>query len=85
MIDYVLDPTTTARTAQNVKDQTAYGLELELEYPFSDYLSVRGNYSYQHSEDSDTKERVAGAPIHQGFAQIQYKTSSDWNINNQYS
>ncbi len=85
LIDYVADlaPATTS-TAQNAKDQTGYGLELELEHTFNEYLSLRGNYAYQHSEYSDTNERVANAPVHQGFAQLQYKPIQNWNINTQY-
>ena len=84
LIDYALDPATTKSTAANIKDQTGYGLELELEYAFSDDLSLRGNYSYQRSQNAETKERVADAPVHQTFTQLQYKPISNLNINAQY-
>ena len=84
LIDYVQDQSTTIRTAQNIKDQEGYGLELELEYALSSHISLRGNYSYQHSEDSDTDVRIANAPVHQGFVQLQYKAHKDWNTNIQY-
>ena len=84
LIDYVYDPLTSKSYAQNVKDQTGYGAELELEYGLSNSVSLRGNYSYQHSEDSDTKERVANTPVHQAFAQVQYRPNIDWNTNVQY-
>ena len=84
LIDYVYDPLTLKSYAKNVKDQTGYGAELELEYGISDSIGLRGNYAYQHSKDSDTKERVANAPVHQAFAQIEYKPSRYWNANVQY-
>lgn len=84
LIDYVYDPLTLKSYAKNVKDQTGYGAELELEYGLSDSIGLRGNYAYQHSKDSDTKERVANAPVHQAFAQIEYKPSRYWNTNVQY-
>jgi len=84
LIDYVQDPFLTTETAQNIKDQTGYGLELELEYALTNTISLRGNYSYQHSQDSDTKERVADAPVNQLFAQVQYRPNINWNINTQY-
>jgi len=85
LIDYVQDPSPlTTSSAQNIKDQSGYGLELELEYKVTDSVSVRGNYSYQDSEDEETKEKIANAPMHQAFAQIQYKPSREWNLNTQY-
>jgi len=84
MINYVLDTTTKLTTAQNSKDQTGYGLELELEYSVSESLSLRGNYAYQHSVDDETKKRVEYAPVHQAYTQIQYTPSFNWNVNAQY-
>jgi len=85
LIDYANDalPATT-RSARNSKDQNGYGLELELEYNINKDFVLRGNYSYQHSEDADTKDRVADAPVHQAFAQVQYHPSQEWNVNAQY-
>lgn len=85
LIDYVQDTAApTPSTAQNAKSQTGYGLELEFEYALNDSVSLRANYAYQHSEDDNTKERIANAPVHQAFAQLQYMPSTNWNINTQY-
>jgi len=85
LIDYIQDSATpTPSTAQNAKDQSGYGAELELEYSFNDLLSLRGNYAYQNSKDSNTKERVANAPVHQAYAQLQYQPKINWNANMQY-
>ena len=84
MINYIFDTGTKLTTAQNSKDQTGYGIELELEYSLSKELSLRGNYAYQHSIDDETKERVEYAPVHQAYAQLQYHPSHDWHVNAQY-
>ena len=84
LIDYVEDITTGIYVAQNIKDQTGYGAELEIEYFITNEIGFIGNYSYQHSQNTDTKERVANVPAHQAFAQVQYKPTIDWNINTQY-
>jgi len=85
LMDYVNDPKpATTRTVQNSKDQDGYGLELELEYKINKELNLRGNYAYQHSEDAYTNVKVADAPVHQAFAQVQYHPDLNWNINTQY-
>jgi len=71
-------------SAQNNKDQNGYGLELELEYTIISGLVINGNYAYQHSEDADTKQKTADAPVHQMFAQLQYRINTNWNTSAQY-
>jgi len=85
LIDFVPVAGVMANVAQNIKDQNGYGLEVELEYVISENLIARANYAYQHSEDAKTKDRVADAPVHQGFAQLQYRHNKNWNINTQYN
>jgi len=83
LIASVANPNGTT-TAQNSKNQNGYGLELELEYNINQDFVLRGNYSYQHSKDDDTEERVADAPAHQTFVQLQYHPNANWNVNTQY-
>jgi len=86
IIDYIELPGASLgeKTAQNLKDQNAYGVELEIEYPVTQNIDLIGNYSYQHSEDAETKDRIANAPVHQVFSQLQYRTNKNWNTNLQY-
>ena len=72
-------------SAQNNTDQNGYGLEIELEYQIYAQLLLSGNYAYQKSENADTKQPVADAPVQQLFVQLQYQINTDWGFNAQYN
>ncbi|QBG37213.1 TonB-dependent receptor [Litorilituus sediminis] len=61
LIEFIPDVGTTTTTAQNARAQKGYGFESELSW-----RNITGlwkvNYSWQHSEDKDTKQTIAMAP-----------------------
>ena len=58
---------------QNAAQQEGYGLELEAQWAVSSQLKVKAQYSYQHSENTDTGEAIADVPNHTGYLSIDYK------------
>ena len=67
-------------TAQNVGEQTGYGLELEMEWSPTNDLSVIMNYAYQDSEDKDNDEDAGNAPHHQIYARANWEFMPNWTI-----
>ncbi|WP_182440054.1 TonB-dependent siderophore receptor [Colwellia sp. RSH04] len=61
LIEFVPDQGTTTTTAQNARGQVGYGFESELSWN-----NITGlwklNYSWQHSEDDETKQTIIMAP-----------------------
>jgi len=84
LIDFIVPKLNAIPVAQNAKDQNGYGLELELEYSITPKIVTKANYSYQHSEDALSNEKIADIPVHQAFFQLDYIYSSNLNINAQY-
>ena len=71
---------------QNAAQQEGYGLELEAQWAVSSQLKVKAQYSYQHSENTDTGEVIADVPNHTGYLSIDYKMLNDWalHLNNHW-
>ena len=71
---------------QNAAQQEGYGLELEAQWAVSSQLKVKGQYSYQHSENTDTGEVIADVPNHTGYLSIDYTMLNDWalHLNNHW-
>ena len=67
-------------TAQNVGEQSGYGLELEVEWLPTSSLSFIANYAYQDSEDKDTDEDAGDAPHHQFYARANWEFLPNWTI-----
>ncbi|MBL4708402.1 MAG: TonB-dependent receptor, partial [Flavobacteriales bacterium] len=74
IIHFVQDTGNATRTAQNVGEQEADGLEIEVNWNITEQLSILTNYSWQDSEDQNTGSNAANAPEQQfyirGFAQL---------------
>jgi iron complex outermembrane receptor protein len=81
LIDFYTDQVTGISTAQNLKNQEGYGFELEGDWQMTDTLQLRGNFSYQHSEDMDTGELVPDAPQLQFYANALWEFRPDWSFN----
>jgi iron complex outermembrane receptor protein len=58
----------------NELDQEAYGVELELEYLFSDTVSGFANYAYGIRRDRDTNDRIETAPEQKANAGVRLST-----------
>ena len=67
MIEYVPDVGSPTNTAQNVGDLKGYGAEWEIRWDVSNDLQLKGNYSWQSVEDTQSGENVAEAPQSQLF------------------
>ena len=67
IIQFVPDPGGLTRTAQNVGEQNAEGLEIELSWNINDYLSLLTNYAWQNAEDQTTDTDAANAPEQQFY------------------
>ncbi len=67
IIQFVPNPGGTTRTAQNVGEQSAEGLEIELSWSVNDYLSLLTNYAWQNAEDRTTDTDAANAPEQQFY------------------
>ncbi|HAD10154.1 MAG TPA: TonB-dependent receptor, partial [Porticoccaceae bacterium] len=67
IIQFVPDPGGSTRTAQNVGEQSAEGLEIELSWSVNDYLSLLTNYAWQNAEDRTTDTDAANSPEQQFY------------------
>ncbi len=74
IIQFVPDPGLATRTAQNVGEQDADGLEIEVTWDVTKQLSIVTNYAWQNAEDQNTGTDAANAPEQQfyirGFADL---------------
>ncbi|MBV1930153.1 MAG: TonB-dependent receptor [Porticoccaceae bacterium] len=74
IIQFVPDPGGATRTAQNVGEQEADGVEIEVNWDITEQLSILTNYSWQNAEDQNTGTDAANAPEQQfyirGFADL---------------
>lgn len=65
---------------QNAVQQEGYGFEVESNWRASDALNLKAQYSYQHSENSDTGEAVADVPNHTAYLAMDYRLSDQWKL-----
>ncbi|MCW8866723.1 MAG: TonB-dependent receptor [Colwellia sp.] len=85
LIEFVADPGATTTTAQNAKDQQGYGFETEFSWKYNNH-SLALNYSWQNSEDKDSKvttplapEQLFSAIYETNFSeQIAFNTKLNW-------
>lgn len=62
LIEIVADDNMTTSTAQNARNQDGYGAELEFEWDPNKKVRLASHFSWQHSEDSDTRKAIADSP-----------------------
>lgn len=72
------------RQYQNARNQDGYGLELELDWQATEELKVNASYAWQRSEDADTGEKVADAPEHTTYLDLNYRFNRDWQASLQH-
>ena len=65
---------------QNTAQQEGYGFEVESYWRANDALNLKAQYSYQHSENSDTGEAVADVPNHTAYLAVDYRLSDQWRL-----
>ncbi len=74
IIQFTPDMNGSTRTAQNVGEQEADGLEIEISWDITEQFSILSNYSWQDAEDKNTNSDGANAPEQQfyirGFAEL---------------
>jgi iron complex outermembrane receptor protein len=83
LIEIVQDPSGTTKTAQNNKDQTGYGFELETKWEATDSLTFSTNFAFQKSKDTNTKETVADAPELQIYFNTHWTFMPLWSVDAQ--
>lgn len=83
LIEFVADSGATTQTAQNARNQDGYGFEWEASWKASRSLRLNANFSWQRSEDSDTKQRTHDAPGKQFYLNAHWLVSPQWLVNTQ--
>ncbi len=69
--------------AENTSGYSARGLEFEFKWDWTQFLTLRGNYAYQKSEDSSVTQGSYNAPQHQLYLRADYQLTSRWSVNTQ--
>jgi outer membrane receptor protein involved in Fe transport len=70
-------------TAENIGNIRGKGLEFEARYNLGMRIQLLGNYSIQHSHDSDTGAEVANAPRRKAYGRAIWKVMPDWTLSAQ--
>ncbi|SEA11700.1 iron complex outermembrane recepter protein [Desulfuromusa kysingii] len=83
LIEFVPDPGQSTITAQNNRDLTGYGCELEIIWKALQNLKITGNYAWQHTEDRDTGKQIADVPVHQIYLETDWQFAPQWFVNTQ--
>jgi iron complex outermembrane receptor protein len=83
LIEFITDPGTAAKTAQNARNQNGRGLELEMSWSISDAWHLRANYAYQNSEDEDTGVAIHDVPQKHFYANLTFKPETAWQASAQ--
>jgi len=84
LIEFVADTNSTNTTAQNFKDQNGYGFEGELSWK-NDNHAWEMNYSWQHSEDQETKIEIPLAPQQLFHANYYFEFSELFSFNAKFN
>ncbi|MEJ2201099.1 MAG: TonB-dependent receptor [Desulfuromonadaceae bacterium] len=84
LIEFV-DSGNGTKTAENERNQEGYGFEFETKWKASETLSFKGNYAWQHAEDTKTGSRVADAPGQQLYLSADWKFLPNWSLNPQWT
>jgi iron complex outermembrane receptor protein len=80
LIEFVPDPVTGTRIAQNARDQKGHGFELEANWKVADNLLLKTNYAFQHSEDEKTNKRIPDAPGQQFYVNVDWGFLPDMSL-----
>lgn len=83
MIDFVQDPFSTTKTAQNTLDQDGQGLELEFNWRPLTQLHIAGSYAMQDAENASTKTKIADAPGQQFKTNVNWEFARNWYLHSQ--
>ncbi len=61
-------------------DQDGFGFELEYAGKLGDAFSIDANYAWQHSENKDTGDHVADAPVRQLYLSTTWDFLPQWSL-----
>lgn len=84
IIQFVPEPNSTARRAQNAGRQVGNGGELEVSWQATSTLKLTSNFSYQKSEDRTLDADAANGPQRQFFAAASWNLATDWQLYSQF-
>ena len=68
---------------KNIGEQEGYGSELEWGWQFAKEWSLSGNYAWQYSRNTLTKEEIKGVPEHQVYAALAWQFMPKWQFQTQ--
>lgn len=80
IIKFVPDEGATTKTAKNIGEQKAHGVEAEFKWSPSELFNVLGNYSWISAKDSDNND-VNAIPQKQFYLRVNYKIMDNLNMN----
>ena len=83
LIDFIPDDNLLTATAQNQGEVSGNGVEFEIDYKLSSYLKLLANYSYQKATDKIVDNDLGGAPNHQAYFRVNWKTLDNLVVNAQ--
>jgi len=82
MIEFVASPS-GASIAQNHKNLTGKGIELETLWKVSEEWSITANYAYQSTENDLTHKQVEYVPKRQFYIDTRWKIADNWELSSQ--
>ena len=77
LIRFIPDQSGTS-TAENVGNQEGYGFELETEWKLTSELSLKGNYAFQNTKDTDTNSNAGNSPQNQIYLVGKWRFLQNW-------
>lgn len=82
MIDFVTNAN-GSNTAQNDKNLTGKGIELETSWQINKQWLLSANYAYQSTKDDNTHKQVEFVPKQQFYLDARWKFKPDWELSSQ--
>ncbi len=82
MIEFIANADGSS-TAQNSKDLTGKGIELDTTWRINKQWNVSANYTYQSTKNNSTHKQIAYVPKQQFFLDARWKFQPDWELSSQ--
>lgn len=83
LVEFVTDPSTSARVARNARDQNGRGFELEADWLPTAAWRLRANYAYQDATDATTGAAIANVPRQHAYANLGWHIADRWQATTQ--
>lgn len=83
LIEFVPETNGATRIARNARDQEGYGFEFEFDWRCTESLRLLSNYSWQRSQDAESRSRVPDAPGQKVYVRADWGFINLWSIHPQ--